>query len=360
MLTNTKSEDGGIPNLTFRLVSYGPTDLNHKITKEIFIIRHGQSKWNVAKAKVNVNNMLTQYDHELTLIGIDQAVKFNKKWKELKQQVDNNSNLISEENKSDVKTFLSASLIFSSPLTRALQTTLLTCEDHPAITNLDNHNDILKGITLLRNLREVKSGKGSFDTVGSHSGQQIGLHVKELFNKDIGIDRTKKLMIPIFPNDTFGEWWTNVASKDSKDMVKARFRFMWSYLRYGTNADTIILVGHSTFFIELLRQHLSQEYKNKEPVWTQTLMSNKLDNASGLRLTVEWNPMGGVMDPPIITKAKLIFDTKLKLPKQNKNKTKIETTTTTANNNNNEFEEDDDDDDESDELNRDIEIQMTK
>ena len=52
--------------------------------KEIFIIRHGQSKWNEGQSNRNVKELVGQVDHELTKLGIEQAQNFNKRWKEEK------------------------------------------------------------------------------------------------------------------------------------------------------------------------------------------------------------------------------------------------------------------------------------
>ena len=113
----------------------------HEDKKEIFIIRHGESKWNEAQRDKDVGGLLKQYDHELTTLGIQQASAFNSKWK--KQQS------LKHKEGDDITTFLNATKIFSSPLTRAIETALLTCEGHPALKT--------NGLTLLRNLREKKT-----------------------------------------------------------------------------------------------------------------------------------------------------------------------------------------------------------
>lgn len=50
--------------------------------------------------------------------------------------------------------FVTAGKVFASPLTRALQTALLSLEGHPAT--------IKKGVTCLRSAREIKSVGGQF------------------------------------------------------------------------------------------------------------------------------------------------------------------------------------------------------
>jgi broad specificity phosphatase PhoE len=46
----------------------------------VFLIRHGESKWNEAQAKINITGMLDR-DHALTELGIAQAEELNKRWK---------------------------------------------------------------------------------------------------------------------------------------------------------------------------------------------------------------------------------------------------------------------------------------
>jgi hypothetical protein len=49
--------------------------------KTFFLIRHGQSKWNEAQAKMNIKGLL-DYDHALTEVGINQARDLNQRWRE--------------------------------------------------------------------------------------------------------------------------------------------------------------------------------------------------------------------------------------------------------------------------------------
>lgn len=50
-------------------------------TKTFFLIRHGESKWNLAQSKINIAGMMDR-DHSLTEEGIKQAEELNQKWKE--------------------------------------------------------------------------------------------------------------------------------------------------------------------------------------------------------------------------------------------------------------------------------------
>lgn len=63
--------------LTLQRVFSNVTPPKRKI---FFLIRHGESKWNEAQAKVNITGLL-DCDHSLTEEGIDQAHQLNQRWK---------------------------------------------------------------------------------------------------------------------------------------------------------------------------------------------------------------------------------------------------------------------------------------
>lgn len=51
------------------------------IKKTFFLIRHGESKWNLAQSKINIAGMMDR-DHALTEEGIKQAAYLNQRWKD--------------------------------------------------------------------------------------------------------------------------------------------------------------------------------------------------------------------------------------------------------------------------------------
>lgn len=99
--------------------------------------------------------------------------------------------------------------------------------------------------------------------------------------------------------------------KKKKEMVDDRFTLLWSFLRYGTHADTAILVGHSHFFRHMVKAHMSSDFKKREPEWTALLEKSKLDNGGCLRVVVEWDTTKGPMEHPVIHSAQLVFGSKL-------------------------------------------------
>lgn len=293
---NLKSVDGEPTTITVRLVKLSRNEKPKKIRKEFFVIRHGESIWNESQEGKSVKGMVSQYDHELTKLGISQAQDFNERWNEVKKDP-------KLDKDGDLKAFLSASSVFSSPLTRATQTALLTCKGHPSL--------LTDPLVLLRNLREVKNF-GSFDTVGQYTGTEIESNVKDKLLRDLGDEADEDLLdVEIDPFDAFDCWWTPLQQKEKKEHVKNRFTELWAYLRYGTHAQTAILVGHSHFFRHMCKEHMSPEFRKRDPEWTNQLDKSKLDNGGCLRVTVEWDGAKGPMEPPVIHAARLVFGSKL-------------------------------------------------
>jgi broad specificity phosphatase PhoE len=271
--------------------------------------------------------MVQQYDHELTETGLQQAISFHRRWKFALTTSHENENEIH-----DYQLFNQAKGIYSSPLTRAIQTALLTCEGHPAFQSSQ------RKLILLSSLREIKNF-GSFDTVGRYSGDDIPRHVHEMLQRDLTDEiKCHEVLKPfIDSNDAQEQWWTALEIQETKADVNLRMKELWNYLRYVTaeedkdndkedmekkkeegndptnNDFVIILVGHSHYFRQMMRQYLSPEYREKEPEWTTDLSQKKLDNAACLQITVVWKyPEDSLLIPsPVIENAKLVFDSQL-------------------------------------------------
>lgn len=291
-----RSEDGEKSTITIRLVKLERNIKPKKTRKEFFVIRHGESVWNESQEGKHIKGMISQYDHELTKLGIKQAQNFNERWNEVLENPHLDKN-------GDMKAFLSASAIFASPLTRATQTALLTCKGHPTLAT--------DPLVLLRNLREVKNF-GSFDTVGQYMGAEIEANVKEKLSRDVGEELAGALLqTEIDSYDAADSWWTPLQEKENKDQVDHRFTLLWAFLRYGTHADTAILVGHSHFFRHMMKEHMSPEFRKREPEWTLMLDKSKLDNGGCLRVVVEWDTTKGPMCHPVVHSAQLVFGSKL-------------------------------------------------
>lgn len=201
-------------------------DAGFGVEKEFWLIRHGESKWNEAEHNHAIGDMLA-YDHPLNKTGIEQALQFNSKWRSIQQ--DKTYNMTEAE-----KGFLNAERVIASPLTRAIQTALLTCHSHKNLGKGDGDRPG-RPLLLLRNLREKKNKSISLDTVGQCIGDQIAKRVLEQMveeNWKENPEKGKKYMEDIEVNDCNSKWWTGKSHGDSRGMMTSRYDELWNYCKY--------------------------------------------------------------------------------------------------------------------------------
>ena len=158
-------------------------------TKKLFLIRHGESKWNKAQHEKHLHKMLA-FDHALNMNGINQAKTLNGRIIEAAPNFQNHNanqdqdSKIENKFKFEISFFNNVQTVFTSPLTRASQTAIIGLNQLPIIKE--------KGITLLRTLREIKT-IGGLDTVGKEVGHGIMKRVMSELAVEIGEDEAKKV-----------------------------------------------------------------------------------------------------------------------------------------------------------------------
>jgi len=271
---------------------------------------------------------------------IAQARQFNKKWRDALNDADSSNGM------SRLAEFVGCTEMYASPLTRAVQTALVTCEGHPY---LEQGNPL----KLSRFAREIKSTPmGSLDTVGAKSGDEIAPHVKACLEADWDEKDEQNAWQTAVASATspkiaargcIGHWWTPLPLSDSKEAVAQRIGDLWRTIRWESLASAqasqggatlgatlgggrgegggplakssrkggVIVVGHSLFFKRLVNLGLSDEFKRTSPEFCSDASKYKLDNAACLRLEVEWaGGVENVMKPPQINGAELVFGSK--------------------------------------------------
>jgi broad specificity phosphatase PhoE len=194
-------------------------------TKTVFFIRHGESKWNQAQAGLNLINMLKEYDHGLSQPGKDQAERLSQ-------------DIAANPDDPDATKLLSATTIFCSPLTRAIQTTLIGLQAHPVLQG--------KGLELEKDAREIKK-IGGFDTVGMEFGVEkikarVTKEMKTLYSEE---EKVKRLTgVKFDGGDAVNEWWTHPDQADSAQAIESRIHDLLQKLQYAPD-ETIVVTGHS-------------------------------------------------------------------------------------------------------------------
>ena len=75
LTAGTRTVLAAATTLTFGLGTLGASS-----QKTLYLVRHGESKWNEAQSDVNLVNMMKTVDHPLNGTGIEQANKLNTLW----------------------------------------------------------------------------------------------------------------------------------------------------------------------------------------------------------------------------------------------------------------------------------------
>mmetsp|Transcript_38238 Transcript_38238/g.75280 ORF Transcript_38238/g.75280 Transcript_38238/m.75280 type:complete len:548 (-) Transcript_38238:85-1728(-) len=258
-------------------------------TRDVFFIRHGESTWNQGQRDKQMGKMLN-FDHPLNKVGVQQAVDFNTAWKKRREEGD----LTQSE-----QLFFEANAAFSSPLTRAAMTALLTLQDHKVAQ---------EGLTLLRTCREIKNQAG-FDTVGKVKGVKIIQRSLKKISKLLGEQAAKACTVPVDPYDAISEWWTRSKEKDDKKYMDKRYHDFFKTLRY-CGHDTIVVVGHSLFIREMCRRMINGKSRCAQTKLAEQLKEFKLDNAACLRTVVEF-PDPDTDEGCFISEVEMMFGSKV-------------------------------------------------
>ena len=170
--------EGGGSCVTLHLVKH------HTPVKQVFFVRHGESRWNEAQAKKDVRGLLSQVDHPLNEVGYQQARALQGA---LRAALDHPEGVDVSSPASEaaaLRGMFSATAVWSSPLTRALQTTLVGLAPLLGATRggggggggsgdaeeVEAEEDQFK-MSLKVNAREKKN-LGGLDTVGSCCGDE--------------------------------------------------------------------------------------------------------------------------------------------------------------------------------------------
>jgi len=257
-----------------------PTKNRHTI----FVIRHGESKWNEACEEKNVSG-LADFDHELSLEGIKQAEQLNETWKQ-----DTGAD-------ATTKLFKEAKGVVASPLTRAVQTALVGLHGHPAIA---------KGLLLSRVIREKKNRVG-LDTVGNTIGDAIAVKVEKKLGHELKDPaKAQQLMVPIDPGDAHSDWWTKPKDHDNEERLVERLTDFLGRVHM-LQQHGYIFVGHSLFFKQMMVSFCGKTLKDAKPDLYEELRKCKFCNAGCASVTIEYPEDG----KPEIVDVELMFGTTL-------------------------------------------------
>jgi len=271
--------------------------------KTLYLIRHGSSMWNEAEANMRYDKMVG-VDHPLNKDGVQQCTDLNDTWR--------SSGAWRHKVEKGDKGFEGASLILVSPLTRAVQTALVALHSHPTLRD--------RGLRLQRSMREVKNTLASLDTIGDKiGGDDIKAKACQCL-ADVGVTKTETSLawardVVFDENDVLSNWWTTKSGLDCDTDVEERLADFMSTVQFVPEAS-IICVGHSLFFRELMRHYIAKgsRLELSQPDLVEGLRTQKMANAACLRVDVFFpqpEVCGGPAPVPEIVAAEFMWGTGL-------------------------------------------------
>jgi len=249
-----------------------------EIHKTVYFIRHGTSLWNQAQADKAYSELLGK-DHPLNARGVEQCEALRKRWTSRASGAVVSKAPLGSLQRHFESQFTSCQAVFTSPLTRAVQTALIALNGHPATQNAP--------VVCMRSAREIK-GVGGRDCLGKVSGDNIEKRARHELAAVSSDEFVNGLNVRIHPGDSNSEWWTYI--KDTKRSTRGRFHDFWQCIRF-CEADKIIITGHSNFFKKLLKNH-AQNAACDNAKLREILVAgkHKLNNASVLACDVRFLP----------------------------------------------------------------------
>lgn len=303
----------------------------------VFFIRHAESRWNAAKENVHFTAMYREHDHGISEKGREQAETLRKAI--LSTAVVDGDDWTGR--------FWSAGMIVTSPLTRAIQTAVISLRD------------VLAGgggeLICLRAARE-KRELGGVDAVGVATGDDIRQHVQqelavlypERINWEEGgtpmqgtgtptpsgrssdgtptprrklrrtmtseqrLQKRRSLLeafdfINIDVSDVQNKWWDSVVETPAN--FRDRVEEFVDQLR-SSGEENVIVVGHSLFFRAMFRRLYSDQQDKSLGGLTRianSLGQKTLPNCGVVGLRVSWQEEKG----PAIREVVPMFDTEL-------------------------------------------------
>lgn len=245
------------------------------MAKTVIFIRHAESEWNVAtKRPHRMVAALLRRDHPLSPKGYAQAVALQEALRDGKA---NGSG-------ADLATTRSASTVWISPLSRALQTALI------GLLPVLSREPMPPAVRVRPLIKEQRGSIVARDNVGAVTGSDL-----------FGRACTRLLRFPMPPDsgalsamrevgrrgdlsEVERPWW--FPRRETGEALRARTHRMIDELR-ATEDSTLVVVSHSNFLKGLFAEHLSDDSCPTQPGLARALQTTKLPNCGVLVCTLE-------------------------------------------------------------------------
>mmetsp|Transcript_57675 Transcript_57675/g.106628 ORF Transcript_57675/g.106628 Transcript_57675/m.106628 type:complete len:299 (-) Transcript_57675:29-925(-) len=251
-------------------------------TVTAYLVRHGQSLWNLAAKQWDFRTMLSQVDHPLTAEGVAQA-------RRLREAVSTAAAAGDE----DAARFTAAETkVLSSPLTRAVATTVLAVGQD-------------RLIRLVPEARELCYPIGGPDSLGTATGDAIALRVAETLSTVGGKEWLKEPLDSLLDTSAVNErWWGRLIEK--RPAMEARMKKLLSKTvlsAAGPEQNDVVLVCHCLVIMRCFKDHAASGFASAQQTWLAELQSKKLENCGVVRVEIG--------DTGLIEDASLVFGSQL-------------------------------------------------
>jgi broad specificity phosphatase PhoE len=178
-----------------------------------------------------------------------------------------------------------AKLILCSPLTRALQTCLI------ALGHACNLRSPGRHVHLAPNARE-KRNHGAVDSIGCAIGEaevraRLMQTTAELYEGDADAASRAVGGIELEDLEVRQRWWCTSPAESELEVHQRLAEFV-RQIQYASE-ETIVLVGHSHWIRELLREYLHASVGRRDPEFAKRLASRKLSNCGVARLAFDFD-----------------------------------------------------------------------
>lgn len=289
------------PGVKASTVSFQILDSKEVLRQRIvYFVRHGESQWNKAQGKLDLQTMASKTDHPLSAKGWEQAESLNKLLDEQLQK-----ELVADKTTdASVSAMLRPGVVFTSPLARAIQTAVIAIG--PVLAKAEQPER--RELVLLANAKE-KQNFGGLDTHCTKIGRDILDTALEELRSYPGEAQEERPAVDAFfelgydLEEVQDAWWPEGQSETSKQLEVRLQEFMLQ-LMYSAH-DSIVVFGHSLFFQQIFRKYLSSELRRGDDI-AQDLKHKKLPNCGVVRL--ELDPLVSLEDGPFV-EAQLVLGT---------------------------------------------------
>jgi len=256
----------------------------------LYFVRHAESRWNEAQRcgiLQGAYGMFRESNHGLSQEGRRQAEDLHHRI--LMARLDWEAGVMPQLEVEWMSRFFNPNVVFSSPLTRAVETAFIALREVLAETGQ---------LVLLKATREQRSSYLANDNAGGAVGRAIAAHIQEdtrqLYegvDEELGevvLDSLCRTQLDV--TDVEEEWWSTAI--DTATDMRARINVFLGRLRSVGNGASCVVVGHSYFFLRVFREYLNERAKRKRPKMAAYVREHLLPYCAVVGVKLEWSADG--------------------------------------------------------------------